>query len=174
MSDDSPATSPLAASGPAADASFGAGITTEGVALCPFRSAETWIELELYDHEGEPCADEPYTLTLADGSVLDEQRLDGKGRARHESIPAGVCHVEFPEREPMLLADHPKDALELELLDEQGKPAAGEPYLIILADGSRHEGELDAQGKLRMEGVAPGFFRLYWPEREDFEWEALA
>lgn len=164
--------SPLAASGPAADASFSSDITPDGVALCPFREAETWIEIELYDHEGNACANEPYTITLADGSVLDEQHLDGKGRARHEDIPAGECLVEFPERELLRPDDNPKDAFEIVLVDEHGKPAADEPYLIVLADGTRCEGKLDKQGKLRMSGIAPDFFRVYFPERPGYRWES--
>jgi hypothetical protein len=164
--------SPLAASGPAADASFSADITAEGVALCPFREAETWIEIELYDHEGNACADEPYKLTLPDKTVLDELHLDSKGRARHEDIPTGECLVEFPEREALRPDDNPKDTFELVLVDEHGKPAADEPYLIVLGDGTRCEGKLDKQGKLRMTGVAPDFFRVYFPERPGHRWES--
>jgi hypothetical protein len=167
-----PNTSSLAASGPAAESNFSADITSEGLALCPFRDAETWIEIELYDHEGKPCADEPYTITLPDGSVLDKQRLDAKGRARHQSIPVGDCLVEFPERELLRPDDNPKDAFEIVLLDEHGKPAADEPYLIVLSDGTRCEGKLDKQGKLRMIGVAPEFFRIYFPERPGYRWES--
>lgn len=170
MPDDrpSPAASPLAQSAAESERDFSDSVTADGTALCPLR--DNWIEIELYDHEGEACADEPYRITLADGAVLDELRLDGQGKARHDDIPPGLCLVEFPEREPVLAEDHPKDAFEIELVDARGEPAAGEPYRIILADGTVLEGELDDQGKLRREGVAPGFFRLEFPERPDFEW----
>jgi len=166
-------TSPLAASAAAADEEFSASVTAKGTAMCPNQGPETWIEIELYDAEGQPCADEPYRLTLANGELREGLRLDGQGRARHEDIPAGQCLVEFPEREPLLPEDNPKDAFEIELLDEHGEPAAGEPYLIILADGTRLEGKLDDHGKLRREGVAPGFFRLYLPERPKHRWTEL-
>ena len=104
--------------------------------------------------------------------VLEDQRLDGKGHARHEDIPTGQCEVEFPERELLRPDDNPKDAFEIELVDEHGKPAADEPYLIVLADGTRCEGKLDKQGKLRMSGVAPEFFRIYVPERPGYRWES--
>lgn len=165
-------TSTLASSGDAAEQDFSATITAEGTALCPFKQPDDWIELELYDHEGQPCADEPYRITMPDGTRLDGLRLDAKGRARHEGIPVGSCLVEFPEREPLAPEDDFSDALELELLDEHGEPAAEEPYLIVLADGSQHEGRLDKRGKLRIDGAPAGFFRLYLPERPHYFWEA--
>ncbi len=165
------ASSPLASSGAAAESGFSDRVTPEGTSLCPARAAQTWIAIELYDHEGEPCPGEPYRLTLADGTVLDQLRLDQAGRARHEDVPAGECLVEFPEREPLRADDNPKDAFELELLDERGQPAAREPYLLVLADGTRLEGELDEQGKLRLEDIAPGFVRVYFPERPGHRWE---
>ena len=163
--------STLASSGEAAEQGFSPTITAEGTALCPFKQPDNWIEIELYDHEGQPCADEPYRITLADGTRLEDLRLDAKGRARHERIPVGSCLVEFPEREPLAPEDDLSDALELELLDEHGEPAADEPYLVVLADGSQHEGRLDKRGKLRIDGAPAGFFRLYLPERPHYVWE---
>ena len=41
-------------------------------------------------------------------------------------------------------------------IDEAGTPLAGEPYLIICPSGDRYEGETDAQGIARVNGIDPG------------------
>lgn len=41
-------------------------------------------------------------------------------------------------------------------VDEAGTPLAGEPYLIICPSGDRYEGETDAQGIARVNGIDPG------------------
>ncbi|HEU5076870.1 MAG TPA: hypothetical protein VFU02_21920, partial [Polyangiaceae bacterium] len=42
------------------------------------------------------------------------------------------------------------------LVDEAGTPLAGKPYLIICPSGDRYEGETDAQGVARVNGIDPG------------------
>lgn len=46
------------------------------------------------------------------------------------------------------------------LVDEAGNPLAGKPYLIICPSGDRYEGETDAQGVARVNGIDPGEARV--------------
>ncbi len=55
----------------------------------------TWVEIELLDPQGEPIPNEAYALTLPDG-VIRTGRLNSRGTARVEGIPAGTCQVQFP------------------------------------------------------------------------------
>ncbi len=59
-------------------------------------AALTWIEITLVDETGEPLPGERFLLVLPDGSRRNG-RLDDKGFARVEQIPAGVCDVSFPD-----------------------------------------------------------------------------
>ena len=55
----------------------------------------------------------------------------------------------------------------LELKDDEGKPVAGEPYEIILPDGSTvASGTTDEQGKARVDGIDPGQCRIRFPQRD--------
>src|SRR2546421_6021647 len=50
-----------------------------------------------------------------------------------------------------------KHWIEIELLDHKDKPVAGEPYRIVLADGTTAaEGTLDEKGFARVDGIDPG------------------
>lgn len=60
------------------------------------QGALTWIEITLVDETGEPVSNERFLLVLPDGSQRNG-RLDDKGFARVEQIPAGVCDVSFPD-----------------------------------------------------------------------------
>ena len=54
-----------------------------------------WLEVRLLDVDDVPLANEPYVVTLADGSERSG-KLDNKGKARLEGVSAGSCSVRFP------------------------------------------------------------------------------
>jgi type VI secretion system secreted protein VgrG len=55
-----------------------------------------WIEIELIDEAGMPCAGERYELRLPDGAIR-RGALNEHGLA-HESVPqAGICEISFPK-----------------------------------------------------------------------------
>jgi hypothetical protein len=58
----------------------------------------SWIEVVLQDEDGNPVPGEPYSITLADGTVA-EGTLDEKGFVRVDGIPPGACQVTFPARD---------------------------------------------------------------------------
>jgi hypothetical protein len=60
------------------------------------KTALSWLEIELVDIKGEPVANEPYKVVLADGTPK-EGKLDALGRARFDDIVPGNCQVSFPE-----------------------------------------------------------------------------
>ncbi len=49
-----------------------------------------------------------------------------------------------------------KDWIELIGFDDQGQPAGGQKYKIILADGSEKKGKLDNSGLVRLDDIPPG------------------
>ncbi|MBU0994959.1 MAG: prealbumin-like fold domain-containing protein [Proteobacteria bacterium] len=59
-----------------------------------------------------------------------------------------------------------KDWIDLDLAGDDGLPAANAEYTIYLADGTEQNGQLDADGKARIEDLPPGRFRVYYPSLE--------
>jgi hypothetical protein len=60
-----------------------------------------------------------------------------------------------------------KDWIEISLVDQAGKPKENEEYIIHLPDGSQQKGNLDANGKARIENVPPGRIDIEYPNLED-------
>jgi hypothetical protein len=60
--------------------------------------------------------------------------------------------------------------VEVELLDQTGKPVAGEAYQIELPDGSTVEGNLDAQGQARVDGINQGNCKISFPNIDKKSW----
>lgn len=60
--------------------------------------------------------------------------------------------------------------VEIELLDQAGKPVPGEQYQIELPDGSTVEGNLDAKGQARVEGIDPGNCKISFPNIDKKSW----
>jgi phage protein D len=56
--------------------------------------------------------------------------------------------------------------LEVELIDHDGRPVAGEKYKVQTSDGRVVEGRLDAQGRARVVGVRPGSNTVSFPDFE--------
>ena len=58
--------------------------------------------------------------------------------------------------------------VEVELLDDDSKPVAGEAWWIKLPDGNVREGKLDANGRVKLEGIPCGECIVRFP-RCDYE-----
>jgi type VI secretion system secreted protein VgrG len=56
-----------------------------------------WIEIQLFDEDGNPVPYEKYRITLPDGQTLAEGTLNEEGWARVDHIDPGTCKVTFPE-----------------------------------------------------------------------------
>jgi hypothetical protein len=64
--------------------------------------------------------------------------------------------------------------LELELVDEAGRPVPNARYRVVAKDGSVHEGSLDSHGKARVEPLPPGLCRVTFPELDSGAWDQAA
>lgn len=63
-----------------------------------------------------------------------------------------------------------KGWIEVELVDNDGEPVAGEKYEVTLPDGSVSKGALDGSGKTRIEGFEPGQCKVSFPEIDKDAW----
>jgi type VI secretion system secreted protein VgrG len=61
--------------------------------------------------------------------------------------------------------------IEIELLDEDGKPVPGEEYKVTLPDGSTvASGTLDGKGKARVDGIDAGSCKVTFPNLDKESW----
>ena len=67
-----------------------------------------------------------------------------------------------------------KSWIEIELVGEDKKPIAGEPYRITLPDGETvAEGTTDEKGLGRVDGIDPGSCKITFPKRDQEAWTKL-
>jgi len=67
-----------------------------------------------------------------------------------------------------------KSWIEIEMIDEQDKPVAGEKYRITLPDGTTiDEGTLDEKGCARVENIDPGSCKITFPNLDQDAWEPI-
>ncbi len=65
-----------------------------------------------------------------------------------------------------------KHWVEIELVDQKGKPVAGEPYRVTLPDGQTlAEGTLDDKGQARVEALDSGNCKVTFPKRDKRSWQ---
>ncbi len=77
-----------------------------------------------------------------------------------------------PER-PYVKDESKAGWVEILLVDEQNRPAAGEPYRVRLPDGSVAEGRLGPNGLLRLEGIDSGECEVSFPLLHLDAWERV-
>lgn len=65
----------------------------------------------------------------------------------------------------------PEHWIEIELLDDEGKPVAGERWFVELPDGSQKSGRTDGQGRARVDGVDPGTAKVSFPDLDRKSYE---
>jgi type VI secretion system secreted protein VgrG len=61
--------------------------------------------------------------------------------------------------------------IEIELVDEEDQPVAGEKYEITLPDGRVAKGTTDQNGLARIEGIDPGNCQVSFPKLDKDAWE---
>lgn len=66
-----------------------------------------------------------------------------------------------------------KKWIELEMVDETGRPIAGEKYEVELPDGKIATGTTGANGVARVNGVKPGSCKIRFPNLDQDAWEAI-
>lgn len=61
--------------------------------------------------------------------------------------------------------------VEIELLNQDGKPVPNEPYRIELPDGTATEGCTDDRGRARVEGIDPGNCKISFTSLDQRSWK---
>ncbi|MBI1926572.1 hypothetical protein HYR99_20305 [Candidatus Poribacteria bacterium] len=89
---------------------------------------------------------------------------------RSAQAAAEVAEMEEVEA-PAPAAEEKTSWVEIELVDEEGNPVAGEKYRIELPDGSIKEGVLNSQGWARVGNIDPGTCKISFPNFDANEWE---
>ena len=67
--------------------------------------------------------------------------------------------------------NQPPHWIEIQLVGEDGKPIAGEPYQITLPDASIASGTTDGKGLARVDGIPDaGSCQITFPNRDQEAW----
>lgn len=61
--------------------------------------------------------------------------------------------------------------IEIDLVDDDGKPVSGEAYELTLSDKRLYKGTLDRNGHARLEGLPAGTCKVRFPKLDDKAWE---
>lgn len=101
-------------------------------------------------------ADEPHPGQIAAIKAMQRQKSEGK----YGSTPVQP-HARDPEKSGWI---------EVELVDETGRPVAGEAFLITLPDGRAAPGTLDEKGFARVDGFDPGMCKVTFPRLDADAW----
>jgi uncharacterized protein involved in type VI secretion and phage assembly len=64
-----------------------------------------------------------------------------------------------------------KTWISIDLKDDLGNAIPNEKYRIKLPDGSIQEGNLDANGRARVDGIDPGTAQICFPDRDADDWQ---
>jgi hypothetical protein len=111
----------------------------------------------------------PPVHQLSDDSLIDRiARGIADGRLHvclPEPLPAGKIdkkkgggdNPDDPNKKKKNIPPKPaKTWVEFRVVDMEGNPVSGYSYLVMLPDGSLHEGKLDKTGRVRFNGIDPG------------------
>ncbi|MFA6045789.1 MAG: hypothetical protein WC718_12470 [Phycisphaerales bacterium] len=63
--------------------------------------------------------------------------------------------------------------IEIELVGEDSKPIAGEPYRVITPEGTEASGTLDEKGFARIDYIQPGTCKVSFPKLDKDAWKKL-
>jgi hypothetical protein len=78
--------------------------------------------------------------------------------------PAQTTPLQDEQAAPTQPAATPEHFIEVELVDDAGKPVANEAYLIELPDGTQRTGRTDGAGRVRLTGIDPGTAKISFPD----------
>jgi len=88
-----------------------------------------------------------------------------QGQPKSAASPAPTHNPASPENKDK------KHKIDIELLDDQGKPVPGEAYKITLPDGTTvADGTLDEKGRARVENIDPGTCKVTFPNLDKNAW----
>jgi len=96
--------------------------------------------------------------------VKAEQQEAKKGKYGSTKAPAFKPSEDDEDEEK-------KGWIEIELVDEDDKPVAGEKYKVTLPDGSVSTGTLDGKGYAKVSGFEPGSCKVAFPNLDKDAWK---
>jgi type VI secretion system secreted protein VgrG len=109
-------------------------------------------------------------------STKAEQRSTGKGKYGSTTVkpykpPSDKDGSEDDDAgDDEQSADEQTSWIEIQLLDSDDQPLAGEPFEITLPDGSLASGTLDEDGLARLDGIEPGNCEVTFPRLDGRDW----
>jgi hypothetical protein len=64
----------------------------------------------------------------------------------------------------------PSGIIEIELTDDDGQPVGGEAFELLLPDGSKRSGQLDADGYTKVTSIPEGTCQVTFPGLDAGDW----
>jgi|SRR6516162_10469690 type VI secretion system secreted protein VgrG len=109
-------------------------------------------------------------MSNGDNSALNNASSDANQNM--SAAPAGSCVQPCGDAAPPpnVVAPQKKHFVAIQMIDEEGKPAAGEDFKITLPDGTVQEGTLDAKGEARINGIDSGTCKITFPDLDKESW----
>jgi hypothetical protein len=129
--------------------------------------APAWNDAELLEHlAGRLVSEGLLVVSCADSYLASLQGTFQASAAAASPPPATTPLQDEQAAKEEKPAQEPEEQhwIEIELLDDEGKPVANELYYVELPDGSSLSGRTDAQGRARVEGVDPGTAKVSFPD----------
>jgi len=144
--------------------------------------APAWNAGELLEHlAGRLVAEGLQVISCADSYLASLQgtfqaaAAAGAAAASQASQQPKTTPLQDEEaaKEEKGAAQQPEEQhwIEIELLDDEGKPVADERYFVELPDGTSLSGRTDGQGRARVEGVDPGTAKVSFPDLDKKAYE---
>ena len=115
----------------------------------------------------------PAEAEIADNAEPGSKEPTYKQQRQAKSA-AEQAASEAPSHDPNAEENKEKKSwVEIDLVDDDGKPIPGEKYRITLPDGSTvAEGTLDEKGYARVAGIDPGSCKITFPDLDKDSWDA--
>jgi hypothetical protein len=160
--------------------------------LVPLGPDEAWMRVrKVFQDEGNASQLRSLAAEWTDAGQMrgwDDQELErnfldwvSRGEVMIVAEPAQALNPGIATRGLELKVDPPPPAqkkkkvawIAIELVDQDGEPVPDQPYKIELPNGSSRAGNLDSQGKARIEGIdPPGTCKISFPELDAADWKA--
>lgn len=106
-----------------------------------------------------------------------EAKTSGQAQALTEAAKRGTpfCEVceqaKQEEEEQQAKKEEEKTFVEVEVVDSENQPVPGEKYEIQLLDGTKKKGVTDSRGRIRLDEVDLGEYKIMFPDLDANDWE---
>lgn len=145
-----------------------------------FVSGTAWSDADLLEHLARRMVQEGLLIVSCADSYLaaiqgtfesaaGAAAAGGASQAQQQTTP--LQDEEAAKEEKGTQEPEEEHWIEIELLDDDGKPVSGERYFVELPDGSQLSGRTDGQGRARVQGVDPGTAKVSFPDLDKKSYE---